>query len=284
MSSTRLTDNELEAAVPLVVAVARAAAAAVLEEYRRVAANDAGAAAFDKADGSPLTTADLRSHATIAAGLEAQFPHIPVISEEDGGAVVGAVARPAVCWLVDPLDGTKEFLKRSGEFTVNIAYVEDGVPTMGVVVAPVSGHAWYASPRGAWREGPDGLVPLGARACPDGLPRCVVASRDHAGDGVRAMLAQLPAVATIAVGSSLKFLRIAEGAADLYFRDGPTMAWDTAAAHAVLRGAGGEVFDLAGTPLAYRAPRATNPAFVAVGDRTLPWPNWVPSTMLPAGA
>lgn len=229
-----------------------------------------------KDDGSPLTEADRRSHEYIVRALHERFASIPVVSEEDDPAP-GKTGPSGACWVVDPLDGTKEFLKRSGEFTVNIGYVEAGVPLAGVVVAPVTGDVWFAHPGGAWRRRGTTVEPLAVRACPDGLPRAVVASRDHAGPAVREMLAALPHAETLAVGSSLKFCRVAEGNADLYFRDGPTMPWDTAAAHAVLRAAGGEVYGLDGTPLTYHDPRMRNAPFVAVGDLTLPWRRWIPS-------
>lgn len=259
--------------MPEIVAIARAAGSLVMDTYERHGSGATPTTA--KGDGSPLTEADARSHASIVAALSARFPTVPIVSEEDATAATVPSAPLSGCWLVDPLDGTKEFLKRSGEFTVNIAYVEDGIPLLGVVVAPVTGHAWYAGPSGAWRDGPDGATQLAVRVHHDSAPLRIVASRDHAGAGVRALLARLPDAQTVAVGSSLKFCRVAEGAADLYFRDGPTMPWDTAAAQAVLVQAGGGVFSLDGRPLRYRALRTANAPFVAVGDCTMPWRTWI---------
>jgi len=276
MESPRLSTPQLVAAMPEIVAIARAAGALVMETYERDGRDATSATpSTAKSDGSPLTEADTRSHACIVAALSARFPAVPIVSEEDATDATAPATLLSGCWLVDPLDGTKEFLKRSGEFTVNIAYVEDGIPLLGVVVAPVSGHAWYAGPSGAWRDGPDGSIQLAVRTHIASEPLRIVASRDHAGAAVRALLARLPDAETVAVGSSLKFCRIAEGAADLYFRDGPTMPWDTAAAQAVLVQAGGGVFGLDGRPLRYRELRTANAPFVAVGDCAIPWRTWM---------
>jgi 3'(2'), 5'-bisphosphate nucleotidase len=249
-------------------AVAAEAGAAILAVYRR-----SGAMQVEyKADETPLTEADRAAHASIVAGLERLAPGIPVVSEEDGFAGDPAATMAGDYWLVDPLDGTKEFLKRTDEFTVNIAHVRDGVPVAAVVHAPALGASWLTTSRGAERWDGSGRTPIrvSAPADPDALR--VVASRDHAGPAVAALLARLPGARTLSMGSSLKFCLVAEGRADLYFRDGPTMPWDTAAAHGVLRAAGGDVLDLDGAPLRYLAPRRRNPSFVALGDRALPWP------------
>ena len=247
-----------------VVAIAHDAGAAVLEVYQR---HDLSGVSY-KADHSPLTEADIRSHEVIATALAHRFPGVPVVSEE--GAPATALDE-TVCWVVDPLDGTKEFVKRTGEFTVNIALVHRGEPVLGVVHAPVSGHTWYTASDGAWVIGPTGTTKLETRTPAPTAALRVVASRDHAGPLVQAMLQRLPDAQTLSVGSSLKFCLVAEGRADLYFRDGPTMPWDTAAAHAVLRAAGGEVYALTGEPLRYPSLRTLNPMFVAVGDPTFPW-------------
>ncbi|MDQ8167708.1 MAG: 3'(2'),5'-bisphosphate nucleotidase CysQ [Gemmatimonadota bacterium] len=224
-----------------------------------------------KADASPLTEADRRSHDVIIAALTALTPAIPIVSEEDAGAEDPVAPLRGDYWLIDPLDGTKEFIKRTGEFTVNIALVHDGRPVMGVVYAPVLGTTWVTTNGGAERWAGDERLPIHVTRTHAAVPLRLVASRDHAGPQVRALLARLPDASTLSMGSSLKFCLIAEGRADLYFRDGPTMPWDTAAAHAVLAAAGGEVFDTAGVPLRYHAPRVLNPYFVAVGDTHLDW-------------
>jgi len=251
-----------------VIALAEAAGAAILEVY------DGGAEAAGvttKADHSPLTRADRRSHEVIVAGLRRLTPEIPVVSEE-GDPVGHDVPSAGLRWVVDPLDGTKEFLKRSGEFTVNIALVRDDRPLAGVVHAPVSGVTWVGGREGAWRL-TAGAAPqvLRAAAAPDRAALRIVASRDHAGPAVRAMLARCPGATTLSIGSSLKFCLIAEGRADLYYRDGPTMEWDTAAAQAVLEAAGGAVCTLDGRELAYGKAALRNPAFIALGDPRFGW-------------
>lgn len=249
--------------VPALTRLAERAGRAILAVYSQTSPLDI----VTKGDDSPLTEADRRSHAIILEGLTALTSEIPVVSEEDDGCEVLANR----FWLVDPLDGTKEFIKRTGEFTVNIALIEDGIPLIGVVHAPVLGTTWSGSSAGAQcRVGKTVKLLQVAKPAQVGALR-VVASRDHAGSGVQALLQGLPGATTLSMGSSLKFCLVAEGKADLYFRDGPTMPWDTAAAHAVLRASGGEVYGLDGTPLRYEAPRTPNPHFVAVGDRALPW-------------
>lgn len=248
--------------------LAREAGRAILEVY---AAGADGAGTTLKADRSPLTEADRRSHVLIEQALVTHGDRLPVISEE-GSDAWAKQALPRDYWLVDPLDGTREFLKRTGEFTVNIARVRDGHPVVGIVYAPVTGIAWIGDASGAVRvENNGSREPLRVRPAPtDGALR-VVASRDHAGPVVRAMLDRLPDAQTISMGSSLKFCVIAEGRADLYLRDAPTMAWDTAAAQAVLEAAGGALCTLDGTRMAYRHAALRNPHFVAVGDASLPW-------------
>jgi 3'(2'), 5'-bisphosphate nucleotidase len=250
-----------------VIALAQEAGVAILEVYHR----DGAMSVERKGDDSPLTEADTRSHAVIVAGLAALTPEIPVVSEEDGQALGATEEQRGWYWLVDPLDGTKEFVKRTGEFTVNIALIHEGAPVFGVVHAPVLDSTWIGDRSGAeLRRGSD-RTPIGSASAPALEALRLVASRDHAGEGVRALLARLPDAATLSMGSSLKFCLVAEGRADLYYRDGPTMPWDTAAAHAVLAAAGGEVYATSGEPLRYLSPRMLNPHFVAVGDRAFPW-------------
>ena len=224
-----------------------------------------------KDDGSPVTEADLRADAVIRRGLASAFPGVFVLSEESLSSPSGPAHR---FFLVDPLDGTKEFLQRNGEFTVNIALVEDGEPVAGVVLAPALGQLyWGARGLGAWRRawGPASVGPaataLGVAPAGAGPLRALV-SRSHRDERVEAGLARLPHPPTAgAAGSSLKFCRVAEGAADLYPRIGPTSQWDTAAGQCVLCCAGGAVVDFSGRPLRYDARRTgLNPDFVALGD------------------
>lgn len=250
---------------------------AIVTTFRRLAL-EAGAVILDvyasddlgvrtKGDASPVTDADERADRIIAAGLATAFPDIPAVTEEQA-ASHGTVA--ACFFLVDPLDGTKEFIRRRGDFTVNIALIEDGVPTRGVVYAPARGRLFYTGADGRALEetgehgaeaGP--LVPLRV-STPDPSALVVVASKSHRDAATDAYLARYPVADLRAAGSSLKFCLVAAGEADLYPRLGRTMEWDTAAGDAVLRGAGGRVLRLADlTPLAYGKPGYDNPAFVA---------------------
>ncbi|MBI1842200.1 MAG: 3'(2'),5'-bisphosphate nucleotidase CysQ, partial [Verrucomicrobia bacterium] len=179
-------------------------------------------------------------------------------------------AFPGEFWLVDPLDGTKEFLKQSGEFTVNIALIRDRRPVLGVVHAPAIGLTYWADDGGlAHRRRGSGPAEVIRARAPQRGRLTAVASRDHAGPRVEAWLRGHPDAQTTSMGSSLKFCLVAEGAADLYLRDLPTMEWDTAAAHAVLAAAGGTVWTLDGSPLRYGKPGLRNPGFAALVDRAI---------------
>lgn len=220
-----------------------------------------------KGDDSPVTLADQCAEKVIFEGLKRIAPDIPVVGEEAASA--GDI--PDVSdrfWLVDPIDGTKEFVNRNGEFTVNIALIEHGVPVIGLVLAPALGRLYAgAAGLGAWVEDRHARQPIAVREVPvDGLT--VVGSRHHGDDAaVSAFLAGQSIVAQRAVGSSLKLCLLAEGLADVYPRFGRTMEWDTAAGDAVLRAAGGSVCTLDGAPLAYGKPGFENPDFAAWGAR-----------------
>lgn len=218
-----------------------------------------------KADASPVSEADERAEQLIVEALSARVPGIPIVAEElaAAGRSPDVAGRPF--FLVDPLDGTKEFVARRGEFTVNIALVSDGVPVLGVVHVPVTGDTYWSDGAAAWRRRGDG--PAQAIACrePPGDGLVVIASRSHRGPETEAYLAQLKIREILAAGSSVKFCRVAEGAADLYPRFGPTCEWDTAAGHAVLAAAGGSVAAVTGGPLAYGKPGFLNPGFIARG-------------------
>ena len=227
----------------------------------------------EKEDRSPLTEADLRADRVIRRGLERAFPQVFILSEESSSRACGPVG---CLFLVDPLDGTREFLKRNDEFTVNIALVEDGSPVAGVVLAPALDQLYYAaSGVGAWRRfGTNAPEPLRARLPASERPLRVIGSRSHASPELSRWLAQLPVEHTfVPAGSSLKFCRLAEGAADVYPRHGPTSQWDTAAGQAVLQVAGGAVLDASGNELRYGLDRPVlNPPFIAVADRRMPVP------------
>jgi 3'(2'), 5'-bisphosphate nucleotidase len=225
-----------------------------------------------KADDSPLTRADLAAHHLLLKGLGQLTPHLPMLSEES--AVIAYDKRHTWdrYWLIDPLDGTKEFLKRRNEFTVNVAMIERGVPVLGVVHAPAL-DVTYAAARGLGATRQRGRRPAEPIHVADyrsgGLK--VVVSRSHAGPEIEAVLRRLHPVDSISVGSSLKLCLVAEGTAHFYPRLGPTMEWDIAAAQCVVEEAGGSVTDLEGRPLRYNKPSLENPHFLVRGEPPVPW-------------
>jgi 3'(2'),5'-bisphosphate nucleotidase len=253
------------------------AALAGAREVMAVYATDFGVER--KADNSPVSAADRNAEAAILARLSAAFPGVPTIAEE--AAAAGPVPEiGARFFLVDPLDGTKEFISRNGEFTVNIALIEDGVPVLGVVLAPVLGLAYLAGRSGAWKGRTDAALDIVhdwtcIRTRAAGPAPVAVASRSHGNSATEKALADARCGERKMIGSSLKFCLLAEGSADFYPRLGPTMEWDTAAGDAVLRAAGGAVETPDGNPLVYGKSctpgmRAfENPHFLAAGDPAL---------------
>lgn len=241
------------------------AGAAILQVYARA---DQGLRA--KEDASPVTEADLAADAIICAGLAAAFPDVPVVTEEQSASHALTAER---FFLVDPLDGTKEFVQRRGDFTVNIALVDHGVARRGVVYAPARGRLFYtradgtsveeSGPHDPARSGPVRVLQV---ARPDMAALRVVASKSHRDAQTDAYIARYQVAGLVSAGSSLKFCLVAAGEADLYPRFGPTMEWDTAAGDAVLRGAGGKVLALpAQQVLRYGKPGFRNPGFLALG-------------------
>ncbi|MBB1088494.1 3'(2'),5'-bisphosphate nucleotidase CysQ [Lysobacter sp. SG-8] len=256
-----------------VAALAEQAGRAILGVY------ESDFAVEHKDDRSPLTAADLAAHRCIVEGLAALTPDIPVLSEESADEVPTATRRGwSRLWVVDPLDGTREFIKRNGEFTVNIALVEGGDVVFGVVHAPVTGVTWAGGRGlGATRSEGGEVRPMAVRA-PAVAPLRVAASRSHRDERTQGFIDRMGEVEPIGLGSSLKFCRIAEGGMDVYPRFGPTSEWDTAAAQAVLEGAGGAVLDLQGRPFRYnQRDTILNGEFIALGDTELPWPRWAGS-------
>jgi 3'(2'), 5'-bisphosphate nucleotidase len=225
-----------------------------------------------KKDASPLTAADTASHDFLVKSLRSLVPEAAIISEESHEAVDGLLDAAGWSWLVDPLDGTKEFLKGTGEFTVNVALIEAGQPILGVVHAPALGLTyWGRRNSGAWRKARDQApTPISTRQA-DSPSLSVVASKDHAGPLVRTMLSRLSTPQLQSMGSSLKFCLVAEGKADLYLRDLPTMEWDTAAAQCIVEAAGGGVYTLNRKPLGYGKVGLKNPAIMTVGDVQYDW-------------
>ena len=234
--------------------LARRAGDAIMQVYNGAEPMDV----TSKSDDSPVTAADIAAHKVIVSGLQALTPDIPILSEEDppGWDVRQHWQR---YWLVDPLDGTKEFIKRNGEFTVNIALIDNGKPVLGVVYTPVMDVMYSAAEGKAWKEEGGSRRQIQVS---DARPPLVVISRSHADDELREYLLELGEHQTTTVGSSLKFCLVAEGHAQLYPRFGPTNVWDTAAGHAVAVAAGAHVHDWKGKTLDY-TPRESflNPGF-----------------------
>lgn len=260
-----MTAEQIEALLALV----ERAGQAILPYWR------SGVAVQEKADASPVTAADMAAHRILSEGLVQLFPEVPVLSEEAANIPLNERGQWQRWWLVDPLDGTKEFIADSEEFTVNVALVEAGVVRFGVVGVPARGLCYYGGAGlGAWRREVDGRrVALQVRdRAPDALQ--VVASRRHSSPEQERLLAGLEQalgpVERVSVGSSLKFCLLAEAAADFYPRLAPTSQWDTAAAQGVLEGAGGVVLDLHGEPLRYPMQESLlNPFFLALPENAL---------------
>jgi 3'(2'), 5'-bisphosphate nucleotidase len=249
-----------------VIKLARLAGEVILPYWR------ANVTVTSKADDSPVTAADLAAHHLLVEGLQALAPDIHVLSEEDADIPLSERATWERWWLVDPLDGTKEFISGSEEFTVNVALIERGRVVFGVVSMPTNNRCYFGgADLGAWRSDDDGHIsPISVRAEPgEGDDFTVVASRRHTSAEQERLLAGLStAVGQLHltnIGSSLKFCLLAEGAADCYPRLAPTSQWDTAAAQGVLEGAGGEVLELSGEPFSYPARESLlNPFFLAL--------------------
>jgi 3'(2'), 5'-bisphosphate nucleotidase len=258
-----LSDNDLAALRQEVEALARTAGAAIMEIYRSENFGETS-----KADNSPLTLADLASHNAIVDGLRNLAPQFPILSEEAADISYAERSRWASFWLVDPLDGTKEFVKRNGEFTVNIALVKNGVPVLGVVYAPVL-DICYSAARGTGafvQRGDAAARPIRAEAHTADSAIKVVASRSHSDERTAALLQKLGNHECISMGSSLKLCLVAEAAAHFYPRLGPTMEWDTAAAHAVVIEAGGIVCDIEEQTLRYNKEDMHNPEFLVLAS------------------
>jgi 3'(2'), 5'-bisphosphate nucleotidase len=255
-----------------VVQIAKEAGLAIMRIYAR------GSQVIEdntsvKDDNSPLTEADLAAHHVIVVELSVLTPEIPVVSEEDSTSLVHRVADKTF-WLIDPLDGTKEFIARNGEFTVNIALVVNGESVWGVVHAPAINHTyWGGLGQGACKQDGSGKplsLVVGQRSVLSRLGNTekqgsirVVASKSHLNEATEAFIESLGVVNLVQAGSSLKFCKVADGGADVYPRLAPTCEWDTAAAQAVVEGAGGHVFDTNGDRLRYGKPELLNPFFIA---------------------
>lgn len=253
------------------IAIAREAGKRILDVY------ETDFAVHRKEDQSPLTKADLVAHQTIVDGLSKLTPEIPILSEESPIIPFAKRSLWTHYWLVDPLDGTREFVKRNDEFTVNVALIEEHRPILGVVVVPVTGVCYFAAKDlGAYKVEPDRkAVRIHTRTLPDGTIT-VAGSRSHGNAATRAFIERLGNTEVIGIGSSLKSCLIAEGRADIYPRFGPTSEWDTAAAQCVVEEAGGRVTDTSLQPLVYNTRESLdNPAFLAFGDASQDWRKYI---------
>ncbi|MBN8429768.1 3'(2'),5'-bisphosphate nucleotidase CysQ [Microbulbifer salipaludis] len=260
-----------------VIAISVTAGEAILEVY-----NASGDIEVDtKSDDSPVTAADLAAHKILAPALEALVPGVPVLSEEGEMPSFEERSQWQRYWIIDPLDGTKEFIRRNGEFTVNVALIEQGEPVLGVVHVPVLDITYAgAKSLGAFKRDSAGEAPISVRSMKPRLeskqPIEVVASRSHGAGAVDTLLSRIEGslgeTALKNMGSSLKLCLVAEGAADLYPRLAPTCEWDTAAAQAVVEAAGGVVVDDQFALLRYNQKEALlNPFFYVIGDRSFDW-------------
>jgi len=257
-----MLDGNMQPTLEQLVDISRRAGLAILDWY------DGDMGITQKADDSPLTRADIASHKLIDAELTRLWPDIPVLSEESAEIPWQTRQGWQQYWLVDPLDGTKEFINRNGEFTVNIALIKNHQPVLGIVHVPVTDISYFgARDSGAWRQAGSAVAEVITIRQPAAEPLVVVGSRSHANPELVGQLEKLGPHELISMGSSLKFCRVAEGLADFYPRLGPTSEWDTAAAQAVVEAAGGQVVKIDGSPLDYNNKESyLNPYFFVIGD------------------
>ncbi|MBF0470853.1 MAG: 3'(2'),5'-bisphosphate nucleotidase CysQ [Gammaproteobacteria bacterium] len=240
---------------------------------------DQGCCVEQKSDNTPVTIADYAAHDLIVAGLSIIAPEIPCLSEESEGITTAERQSWGRYWLVDPLDGTRDFINRTGEFSVNIALMERDCPVLGVIYAPITGMFYYAARGfGAWKgERGSSPHPIHVRRC-DPQRVVVTCGRSTHSPLLQQFCERLPGYEIIRLGSALKSCLVAEGGADIYARFGPTSEWDTAAAQCVVEEAGGRVSDLALHPLRYNSrDHLLNPHFFVTGESDLYWPGFVPS-------
>ncbi len=257
--------------------IAIAAGSEILDVYNSEQAIEVST----KQDDSPLTDADRRAHLLIVDRLSSLTPNIPLLSEESNAIDYSLRKSWQRYWLIDPLDGTKEFINRNGEFTVNIALIENGQSVAGVVHVPVTGISYFGGIGiGAWKQNINQLDNevqlIVSQAMQENSGVRIVASRRHLGEQLDALVEKIEnhfgKATLLSMGSSLKMCLLAEGSADIYPRMAPTCEWDTAAAHGILCAAGGEIVDLQFRPLRYNSkPELLNPFFIALADRTYPW-------------
>ncbi len=263
-----LNTGQLEELIAPVCAIVKQAGLEIMKIYQ------AGFEVEEKEDHSPLTTADLASHYLICEQLRALTPDIPILSEESASIPYAQRSKWSHYWLIDPLDGTREFIKQNGEFTVNVALVIDHVAHLGAVYIPVQDICYFASTGcGAFRQEQDrAACRIRTRPSSPGTTPTVCGSRSYAGKSLRTLLSQIGEYELIRVGSSIKTCLVAEGTADLYPRFGPTSEWDTAAAHCVVQEAGGQLVDTRLKSLRYNTKDSLlNPSFIVFGNLNDAW-------------
>jgi 3'(2'), 5'-bisphosphate nucleotidase len=243
--------------IDFLVAVAKEAGRAILEVY------ETDFEVTTKQDHSPLTQADMRSHTIISAALRERYPQIPVLSEEGREIAFEERRKWDSFWLVDPLDGTKEFVKKNGEFTVNIALVREHTPVVGIIYIPVADRVFVADVNeGCWEISSGGRKKLAVSPISPDTPVRVARSRSHPTPGLEQFLSLIPSHQLINRGSALKFCSVAAGEADFYPRFGPTWEWDTAAGQAIVTAAGGVMLDLSAKPFVYNKENLLNGPFI----------------------
>lgn len=264
----KIDDIPLAELVNQVCEIAKQAGLKIMKIYEE------GFVVEKKHDNSPLTSADLASHRLIIDSLQILTPNIPILSEESSAIPYSERSTWANYWLIDPLDGTREFIKRNDEFTVNIALVTNQTTSLGVVYVPVKNINYFASKgNGAFKqEQSSPAYKINVRnSIPSNTPT-ICGSRSHAGKSLQALLTRIGEHELISIGSSIKTCLVAEGAADIYPRFGPTSEWDTAAAHCVVEEAGGMLVDTELEPLRYNTKDSLlNPSFIAIGDLNDAW-------------
>jgi len=263
-------DNALRQAV---IALAQRAGDAIMQVY---SGDNASFEVQHKDDDSPLTRADLAAHQIIVEGLSQLTPDLPILSEESAQVPWAQRRQWQRYWLVDPLDGTREFIKRNGEFSVNIAFIDNGIAVFSLIQSPVTGVVWHAERgKGAYRRCGEEQTVLNTSR-PAQQPLRVVASRTHGSPGLAYALEHMGEITLSNLGSALKFCKLAEGKLDAHLRMHPTQEWDTAAGQCLLEAAGGVVLTLSGKPLRYnQRERLINGDFIALGDPDLAWQSWL---------
>jgi 3'(2'), 5'-bisphosphate nucleotidase len=262
---------DLQSILPSTIRLARQAGERIMAIYQQ------DFSVQRKKDESPVTEADMAAHAVIDDGLEEIADEYPVLSEESVSIPFEDRKRWETYWLVDPLDGTREFIKRNGEFTVNIALIHNHQPILGAIYAPVLGISYYAAKgAGAYKQ-EDGEEPVQINVSKQARKNIIVAgSRSHAGEELKQFLSNLPGYELVSMGSSLKSCLVAEGKADIYARLGPTSEWDTAAAQCIVEEAGGHITDTNMQTLTYNTKESLlNPHFFVFGDAQINWSDFL---------